>query len=107
MNGRIVDSVDCKCYLPCMRKILPAAVVTLLIFIVASQNLGVRYLWQDELETAERAKSILSYGLPKVIDDEGRISVNAGGREIEDGNLHRYTPWVQFYVGAFGLELGK
>ena len=68
---------------------------------------GVRHIWQDEAETAERARSILAYGVPRVIDPEGRISLNAGGREIEEGTLHRYTPWGQFYVGAAGLAIGR
>lgn len=68
---------------------------------------GYRHLWQDEIETAERARSILATGLPQVVDPQGRVSVNAGGREIEEGTLHRYTPWGQFYVASLGLKLGE
>jgi hypothetical protein len=68
---------------------------------------GVRHIWQDEAETAERARAILAFGVPRVVDPEGRPSLNAGGREIEEGTLHRYTPWGQFYIGAAGLAVGR
>ncbi len=64
---------------------------------------GFRHLWQDEVETAERARSVAESGLPRFVDVQGRISVNAAGQELEDGTLHRYTPWGQFYLGAGGL----
>lgn len=72
-----------------------------------SQGLGQRHLWQDEMETAERARSVAEQGFPKVIDSEGRISINSTGREIEDGDYHRYSPWGQFYWGAWGILVGK
>lgn len=87
-----------------MLRIFCSLFATLVVFGVSVQGLGFRHLWQDELETAERAKSILHFGIPKVVDDEGRISVNAAGLEIEDSDIHRYTPWLQFYIGAAGLK---
>lgn len=89
------------------KSILISSVILFLCFFVNSISLGYRHLWQDELETAERAKSILSYGVPKTIDPYGRLSLNAAGKEVEENFLHRYTPWLQFYVGAAGLSLGK
>jgi hypothetical protein len=74
---------------------------------VAWQGLGYRHLWQDEVETAERARSVLAYGVPKTIDPRGNWSINTGGREIEETDLHRYTPWAQFYVAAAGLAAGR
>jgi len=77
------------------------------IFFLTGLGLGYRHIWQDEAETAERARTILESGLPRVIDSSGQVSLNSAGREIEEGNLHRYTPWAQFYVGAAGLKFGK
>lgn len=96
--------VDLKkyCYL-----LGPHILLSLLLFAFTSLGLGYRYLWADEIETAERARLILESGFPLVIDQQGTASVNTGGREIEDGNLHRYTPWLQFYVGAIGLRIGQ
>ncbi len=70
-------------------------------------TLSSRHLWSDEVETADRARIILERGLPKLVGTDERISVNAAGKEIEDSDLHRYTPWVQFYVGALGLKVGS
>ena len=83
--------------------LLPAIVSWALLFPTA----GYRHIWQDEAETAERARSIVEQGLPRVVDAQGRVSVNTGGLEIEEGTLHRYTPWGQFYLGAVGLAVGK
>lgn len=79
----------------------------LVVFGISMRGLGYRHLWQDEIETAERARTILESGYPRVIDASGAVSVNTGGREIEDGNAHRYTPWVQFYFAAAGLYAAK
>lgn len=87
------------------REIFVFPLIALLIFLVPVA--GYRHLWQDEAETAERARSILAGGVPRVIDSQGRLSINAGGREIEEGTLHRYTPWGQFYAGALGLLAGE
>lgn len=78
-----------------------------LVLLVGIPGLGSRHLWQDEIETAERARSILNFGYPTVVDQEGRPSVNAGGLEIEESILHRYTPWLQFYWAAGGLEASR
>ena len=74
---------------------------------ITSPGLGYRTLWADELETAERARSIVESGLPKIFDSAGNLSVSSAGKEIEEGLLHRYTPWLQFYVGAAGIEFGR
>ena len=74
---------------------------------ITSPGLGYRTLWADELETAERARSIVESGLPKIFDSAGNLSVSSAGKEIEEGLLHRYTSWLQFYVGAAGIEFGR
>lgn len=88
-----------------MKNILIAILIAVISAAVLTPGLGYKPLWQDEIETAERARTILQSGWPKVIDAEGRLSVNTGGLELEDSDLHRYTPWVQFYVAAFGLSV--
>lgn len=82
-------------------------VVSVFLFAVLNLGLGYRHIWQDEAETAERGASILEYGVPKTIDAEGRLSLNTSGSELEESDLHRYTPWVQFYAAAAGLSLHK
>lgn len=77
--------------------------VALLVFALTSRGLEYRFLWQDELDTAERARTICESGVPRVIDESGVASVSVGGREIEDGDLHRYQPWGMFYATAAGL----
>ena len=84
----------------------PHVLLTILLFAFVSLGTGYRNLWPDEVETAERARLILAEGLPMTIDRQGVVSVNAEGKEIEEGRLHRYTPWLQFYTGALGLEIG-
>jgi hypothetical protein len=79
------------------------ALAALAVLALTSPGLGYRHLWQDEIETAERARTILESGYPRVIDRSGALSVNAGGREIEEGVAHRYSPWAQFYWAAAGL----
>ncbi len=83
---------------------LTAAIV---VFALTSGGLGYRSLWQDELDTAERAKAICTSGLPLVIDRQGIASLSVGGQEVEDGNLHRYQPWVMFYTAAAGLCMAE
>jgi hypothetical protein len=79
------------------------ALAAVVVFALTSPGLGHRHLWQDEVETAERARTILESGYPRVIDRSGALSVNAGGREVEEGVAHRYSPWAQFYWAAAGL----
>lgn len=86
-----------------MRKALRHLLVAALVLALTSPGLGYRDLWQDEVETAERARTILESGYPRVVDRSGALSLNTGGWELEDGDAHRYSPWVQFYWAAAGL----
>ncbi len=70
---------------------------------MSAPGLDYRFLWQDEVDTAERARTVCESGVPRVIDRAGVASLNAGGQEVEDGNLHRYQPWLMFYLAAAGL----
>jgi hypothetical protein len=88
-------------------KVIVFISVLISLLVLQGVTLSQRHMWADEVETVERARSILDGGLPRLVDSENRISVNAAGKEIEDSNLHRYTPWLQFYTGALGLAVGK
>ncbi len=90
------------------KKYLVHLPIPFLIGCCLSMAAGYRHLWQDEIETAERARTIVEYGVPMIIGPDGKMSLNTGGKEIIDsGNLHRYTPWGQFYVAASGLFIGN
>jgi hypothetical protein len=89
-----------------MKKLSPI-LTALLVLAFTLPGLGYRHLWQDEIETAERARTILESGYPRVIDASGALSLNVGGREIEDGAAHRHSPWMQFYVASAGLWLAE
>ncbi len=84
----------------------PHIVLAFFVFLSTSAGLGYRHLWVDELETAERARTIVTSGLPRTFDKAGNPSVATGGGEIEEGTLHRYTPWAQYYAAAAGLAIG-
>src|SRR5688500_4254809 len=88
---------------PLRRRLWPHALLTACVFAVSAPGLGYRHLWLDEVDTAERTRTVLESGYPRVIDEKGRASLNTAGREIEDGDVHRYTPWLQYYVAAPGL----
>lgn len=67
-------------------------------------NLGNQYLWQDEAETALIAKTVLSHGLPLAYDGKNYFSQEEG-RDYGRNYVHRWHPWLQFYVLApfFGI----
>jgi len=79
----------------------------LLVLLVTAPGLGWRHLWVDEVDTAERARSILHAGYPQVVDAFDHVSLNSGGLELEEGLTHRYIPWLMYYAAAGGLLLGE
>src|SRR5262249_2354985 len=83
---------------PCLYAVLALGAV--LIF----WNLGERYLWQDEAETALLAKSILLTGLPTACDGKNVISQELS-REFGPDYLWRWSPWLQFYLAAGSFAL--
>jgi len=54
--------------------------VAVVVFALTSRGLEYRFLWQDELDTAERARTICESGVPRVIDESGVASVSVGGQ---------------------------
>ncbi|MEW5853433.1 MAG: hypothetical protein AB2A00_31950 [Myxococcota bacterium] len=83
----------------------PHLLLTAVLVALCTPGLGYRHLWLDEVDTAERTRTVLESGYPRVVDERGFFSLNTAGREIEDGDVHRYTPWVQYYVAAPGLAV--
>jgi len=78
--------------------------ITLLGAVLLLVNLGGRALWEDEAETALLGRSILVHGKPVASNGINLISQEAG-REFGADYVWRWSPWVQFYVGAAGLRL--
>lgn len=90
-----------------LRRAAPHVVLGCAVLAATLPGVGWRHLWVDEVDTAERAKAVLAHGYPRLVDEFGEPSLNTAGREIEDGDSHRFSPWAQFYVGAVGLALGR
>lgn len=67
-------------------------------------NLGDRYLWQDEAQTALIAKTVLTDGVPRGYDGKNYFSQEAG-REYGRNYLYRWHTWFPFYLlaGFFGV----
>jgi len=81
-----------------------AWVITALAALLLLVNLGGRALWEDEAETALLGRSILAHGKPVASNGINVISQEAG-REFGSDYVWRWSPWVQFYLGAAGLKM--
>jgi hypothetical protein len=62
-------------------------------------NLGNRYLWQDEAQTALVSKTILTDGVPKGYDGKNYFSQEKGA-EYGKNYIWRWHTWLPFYVLA-------
>lgn len=79
-----------------------AAALLVLGAILIFANLGNRYLWEDETETALLARSILVHGIPKAFDGKNLISQELG-RDYDANYVWRWTPWLEKYVAALSF----
>lgn len=86
MNDRKVEYV-------CVVFILIAASLLMLM------NLGNRFLWQDEAQTACISKTVLQYGVPHGFDGKNYFS-QEGGAEYGPSFIWRWHTWLPFYVLA-------
>src|SRR5688572_6612924 len=68
-------------------------------FIVVFPNLGNRYLWDDEAETAILSRNILKYGVPKAYDGVNLVS-QLCGEEFGSDYVWRNHPWLPMYLTA-------
>ena len=80
------------------------ALVATLAAVLIFTNLGDRYLWEDEAETALLAQRVLRVGVPIAWDGRDLISQRCG-TDYDSNYLWRETPWLQFYVTALSFKL--
>ena len=80
------------------------ALITTLGAVLIFANLGDRYLWDDEAETALLAQRVLRFGVPIAWDGRDLISQRCG-TDYDANYLWRETPWLQFYVTALSFKL--
>lgn len=81
---------------------IAAALLLVLGAFLIFANLGNRYLWEDEAETALLARSILIHGIPKAFDGKNLISQELG-RDYDSNYVWRWTPWLEKYVAALSF----
>ena len=62
-------------------------------------NLGNRYLWEDEAETALLARNVLRFGQPVAFDGVHLISQECGV-DSDARYVWRQTGWLPIYVTA-------
>ncbi len=90
-------------------KILPIYIILILLALFALlYNLGDRYLWGDEAETALLGINITKYGVPKITDGKNFIMLNAPGYDYNEDLIWTWSPWLDEYIvaGSF-LVFGK
>ncbi len=68
-------------------------------------HLAQRPFWQDEAETADLARNVLKYGVPRAYDGVNIISQEQG-HEYDHNYLWRWSPWLQIYVTAAAFKIG-
>jgi 4-amino-4-deoxy-L-arabinose transferase-like glycosyltransferase len=75
-------------------------VLILLAPLLLFPNLGNRFLWQDEAETALLARSVVQHGYPLAHDGRRTISDQPGSPDVDDAGVWIWTPWLQLYPTA-------
>ena len=68
-------------------------------------NLGNRFLWQDEAETALLARSVVQHGYPLAHDGQRTISDQPGSPDVNEAGVWIWTPWLQLYAAASSFAL--
>jgi len=80
-------------------------VLILLAPLLLLPNLGDRFLWQDEAETALLARSVVQHGYPLAHDGQRTISDQPGSPDVNDDGVWIWTPWLQLYPVAASFAL--
>ena len=80
-------------------------VLILLAPLLLFPNLGNRFLWQDEAETALLARSVAQHGYPLAHDGRRTISDQPGSPDVDDAGVWIWTPWLQLYPTAASFAL--
>jgi len=110
-----------------LRPCLPQLVVFIIFASILCCNLGARYLWQDEADTAVLAQRMMSYGRPLAYDGRNLITLDlyfpekaqelptgdpaeAVQYHVQRGDFKADTawighPWGQFIVAGASLAL--
>jgi 4-amino-4-deoxy-L-arabinose transferase-like glycosyltransferase len=76
---------------------LAVALIATLASALLLANLGNRYLWQDEAQTALIAETILSQGIPHGSDGTNYFSQELGA-EYADNTVWKWHTWLSFYL---------
>jgi hypothetical protein len=78
---------------------IAVALLACLASVLLLANLGNRYLWQDEAQTALIAETVLSHGIP--LGSDGRHSFSQErGSEYAENQLWKWHTWLSFYLVA-------
>lgn len=78
---------------------LGVALLACLASVLLLANLGNRYLWQDEAQTALIAETVLSHGIPRGSDGQNSFSQEQGS-EYAENYLWKWHTWLSFYLVA-------
>ncbi|MGI9589752.1 MAG: hypothetical protein ACR2P8_00175 [Myxococcota bacterium] len=81
---------------------LPAIVALAAVLLLA--NLGNRFLWQDEAQTALIAKTVLDGGIPRGTDGRNSFSQEQGAEYGADG-IWKWHTWLSFYPVSLSFAL--
>ncbi len=89
-----------------INKNIPLIFMLFIMAILAFANLGNRFMYLDEAETALLGKNILTYGYPRAWDGNFLITA-ANGNDFDQNFVFIRYPWLQYYIAAFGQILGN
>ncbi len=76
-------------------------IMSVLVFL----NLGNRFFWLDEADTAVLGKRVYQFGYPRAWDGNNIITA-ANGNDFNEHFIHLRYPWLQFYIAALGQNFG-
>jgi len=79
-------------------------IVLIIASILFLGNLGNRYLWQDEAETALIAKTILQDGIPQGYDGKNFFS-QEGQSSYGKNYIWILDPWLPYYLVAGSFKM--
>jgi hypothetical protein len=68
-------------------------------------NLGDRFLWSDEAETAVLAKNVSKFGVPRTTDGVNYITLYGADIDGNANNIWTLSPWAQEYVAAASFRI--
>jgi hypothetical protein len=83
---------------------LPLLAIVALAALLLLANLGNRFLWQDEAQTALIAGTVLEGGIPRGTDGRNSFSQELGVEYGADG-IWKWHTWLSFYPVALSLAL--